>query len=37
MTKHKENTSPLIRNSSYSNIIDKSENEEDIDLNINPY
>lgn len=36
MTKHKENTSPLIRNSSYSNIKDKSENEDDVD-NLNPY
>ena len=37
MTKHKENTPPLVRNSSYSNIKDKSDNEDDIDYNLNPY
>jgi hypothetical protein len=37
MTKHKENAPPLVRNSSYSNIKDKSENEDDIDYNLNPY
>lgn len=37
MTKHKENTPPIVRSSSYQNLKDKAPEEDESDENLNPY